>query len=95
MTILIDRDDHGCSRRALLRKAAVLAVGGVVVGAAVAASATDAPAKKGQSTVAYQTTPKGSARCNVCDQFQQPDACKTVSGVINPTGWCNLYSPKW
>ena len=94
MTI-IDLQNRDCSRRMLLRKAAVLVVGGLAVGAAAVASAAPAPAKKAQGAVAYQTTPKGSARCNVCDQFKFPDTCKTVSGTINPTGWCNLYSPKW
>ena len=63
--------------------------------AAVASAEPPGPAKKQRGAVAYQMTPKGSARCNVCDQFQSPNACKTVAGVINPTGWCNLYSPKW
>jgi hypothetical protein len=97
MTIL-DLSETSFSRRMLLRKAAVIAVGGAAFGAAIAASAASAataPAKKPQGAVAYQATPKGSARCNACDQFQQPSACKTVTGVINPTGWCNLYSPKW
>ena len=95
MTI-IDLSERGLSRRMLLRKTAVIAVGGAALGVAISASASaDAPAKKAQKAVDYQTTPKGSARCIACDQFLQPNACKTVEGVINPTGWCNLYSPKW
>jgi secreted PhoX family phosphatase len=91
----IDLYQARLSRRMILRGAAAIAAGGVAFGAAIAASAADAPAKKPQKSVAYQTTPKGSARCIACDQFLQPNACKTVDGVINPTGWCNLYSPKW
>jgi hypothetical protein len=91
----IDLHRAALSRRMVLRGAAILAGGGVALVSAAAAHAADAPAKKAQASVAYQTTPKGSARCIACDQFLQPNACKTVEGVINPTGWCNLYSPKW
>ena len=97
MTI-IDLRKREISRRMLLRKAGLAAAGGALLGgaglAAIASAATAVP-KKAQNAVAYQQTPKGAARCNACDQWQPPQGCKTVEGVINPTGWCNLYSPKW
>ena len=97
MTIINLRDHH-VSRRMLLRKTGLIAAAGAILGVtgvASLASAATAVAKKKQGAVAYQQTPKGSARCNACDQWQSPNLCKTVDGTINPTGWCNLYSPKW
>ena len=67
----------------------------MAVAATTGAQGAATLSKKAQSAVAYQTTPKGSARCNACDQFLQPNSCKTVAGTIGATGWCNLYSPKW
>lgn len=95
--MIIDLNRPELSRRMLLRRAAVLAGGGALMAMAATTGAQGATtvSKKAQSAVAYQATPKGSARCNVCDQFVQPAGCKTVAGTISPTGWCNLYSPKW
>ena len=47
-----------------------------------------------QADAKYQTTPKGSAKCAACMQFQAPNACKLVEGEISPEGWCQLYTPK-
>ena len=95
--MIIDLNRSEVSRRMLLRKAAVLVGGGalIAVAAVSGANAATTVAKKAQAAVGYQPTPKGAARCNVCDQFIQPTSCKTVTGAISPTGWCNLYSPKW
>jgi hypothetical protein len=82
------------SRRRLLRGAAMVAGGGALLAAGLAAS-TAAAAKLTQAAANYQATPKGNARCNVCTQWQAPDACKVVVGSVSPTGWCSLYVAKY
>ena len=82
------------SRRSLLRGAVVAAAGGALAGGLVAGSATGAPHKLPQQAVAYQPTPKGKLRCDNCTQWQPPNACKTVAGVIDPAGWCTIYKAK-
>jgi hypothetical protein len=90
MTTVIER--RGSSRRQFLADLALLA-GGATVLAAVAAPQA-AFAKVGPGDVGYQPTPKGSAKCSNCTQWQGPDACKVVSGKINPNGWCSIYVKK-
>ncbi len=77
------------SRRVLLRRLA----GGLAV-LAIASRAGDALARKGkrsQSEVAYQDTPKGNQRCEICTAFLPPDQCRTVVGPVGRQGWCNIY----
>ena len=77
------------SRRALLRH-----VAGALALAASASRAGDALARKGkrsQSDVAYQDTPKGNQRCEICTAFLPPDQCRTVVGPVGRQGWCNIY----
>ena len=81
------------SRRRLLRGAVFAAAGGALVGGLTPGSAAGAPHKLPQQAVAYQPTPKGKLRCDNCNQWQAPNACKTVLGVIDPAGWCTLYKP--
>lgn len=81
------------SRRRLLRGAVVAAAGGAFAGGLVTSPAVAAAHKLPQQAVAYQPTPKGKLRCDNCTQWQPPNACKTVSGVIAPSGWCTLYKP--
>jgi hypothetical protein len=76
------------SRRDFLGKLA-LAGGGVLI---ATAAATPAAAKVAPKDVGYQPTPKGSARCDNCVQWQAPNACKLVSGIISPNGWCSIYA---
>lgn len=90
MTTVINRRHH--SRRELLGDLA-LVFGGATLLAAVAAP-RPALAKLPPQAIGYQTTPKGAARCDNCVQWQSPDACKVVSGTINPAGWCTLYMKK-
>jgi hypothetical protein len=81
------------SRRAVLRGAAHLALGALVVGSLSAAtSATAAGAKSSQKSVEYQTHPKGGHGCNTCKDFQPPTNCKTVEGPVQASGWCNKYT---
>ena len=70
-----------------------LALGGAVLAAAVVAP-KPASAKVGPQDVGYRPTPNGKARCLNCVQWESPDACKLVSGRINPDGWCSIYARK-
>ncbi len=81
-----------CSRRSLLRKAAVTAGGIALVGAALRPD--PAAAKATQKAVGYQDTPHGAQQCDNCSQFQPPSSCKVVDGTISPTGWCKVYVKK-
>jgi hypothetical protein len=83
-----DRNPHNVSRRTVLLAAAgaapLLALG------AGSAKAAGLP----QSAVAYQATPKDGHQCNACNLFVAPNACKSVSGTISPSGWCKLWVKK-
>ena len=79
------------SRRRLLQMAIV--GGGAIVAATLPTSAMAAN-QVGKSAVTYQDKPKGKARCDNCSQWQNPAACKLVSGVISPSGWCSIYMAK-
>jgi len=46
------------------------------------------------SAVSYQATPKDGKQCSDCNLFVAPNACKSVSGEIAPTGWCKLFVKK-
>jgi hypothetical protein len=83
-----DLKPHNVSRRTVLFAAAgaapLLALG------AGSARAAGLP----QSAVAYQTSPKDGHQCDACNLFVAPNACKSVSGAISPTGWCKLWVKK-
>ena len=76
------------SRRTVLcaGAAAVAAVG--VAGRAVAQEKID------KSIVMYQDKPHDGQECDKCLQFQPPNSCTIVAGVISPTGWCGAFAPK-
>lgn len=80
------------SRRELLGGLALAAGGAAVLGAVLAPGV--AAAKVSQKDVGYKPTPKGASRCDNCLQWQPPNACKVVSGVISPQGWCSIYVHK-
>ncbi len=83
------------SRRGLLHGAAIAAGGGALMAGGLSAGAASAASPKLSQTMAsYQGKPMGKARCDGCTQWQPPAACKTVDGVISPSGWCSLYAPK-
>jgi hypothetical protein len=89
MTVIDTNERPGLSRRRLFGVAAL------AVGAATAiALPAQAQTKLAQKTANYQPTPRGKAQCDGCVQWQAPAACKIVSGVIAPAGWCTLYAPK-
>ncbi len=81
-----------CSRRSLLRKAAVTAGGIALAGAAL--TPRPAAAKAAQKLVGYQDTPHGAQQCDNCGQFEAPSSCKVVDGTISPTGWCKVWVKK-
>ncbi len=72
----------------------------VLIGAAgavplLALGATGARAAKlSQSAVRYQDSPKEGKRCDGCNLFIAPNACKSVDGKISPSGWCALWVKK-
>jgi hypothetical protein len=91
MTTIFDINARSQSRREILSKLAVIAGGGAVIAAVAAAPAA---AKVSPKDVGYQPTPKGAARCDNCIQWEPPHACKLVSGVISPSGWCSIWAHK-
>ena len=72
----------------------------ILIGAAgalplIALGATGAKAAKmAQTAVRYQTSPKDGKRCDGCNLFIAPNACKSVDGDISPSGWCTLWAKK-
>jgi len=80
----------GLSRRTTLLRSAACAAGAV----ASLLPVREAAAKMAQTSVAYQTTPKGDQQCGTCSLFQPPGACTLVDGTISPTGWCKFWVKK-
>jgi hypothetical protein len=81
------------SRRVLFQRAATYAAGVAIIHV-LGLNRAVAQAKVPQKTVAYQDKPKGTDRCDGCNNFQPPNACKLVEGEINPQGWCSLFTKK-
>lgn len=73
------------SRRTVL----ISAAGALALGASGARAA-----KLSQSAVRYQAGPKDGKRCDGCNLFVAPNACKSVEGAISPSGWCALWVKK-
>jgi hypothetical protein len=80
----------GIGRRALLRRAALLAS---ALGVAARASFA-ADEKMTQKDAEYQPTPKEGHACANCQYFLPPAACKLVKGKISPNGWCSFWGSK-
>ena len=81
------------SRRRFVLNVGVLGAAAGLAGVALAhGRATAGSSKLDQRSAAYQPKPKGTARCDNCVQWQDPDACKVVQGQISPCGWCVLYA---
>jgi hypothetical protein len=77
------------SRRTLLRRFA--SPFAVIALASRAGDAFGRRGKRSQRDVAYQDTPKGNQRCEICTSFLPPDQCRTVVGPAGRQGWCNIY----
>ena len=75
------------TRRGFLHNSVAL-VGGI--GLAIV-TANEAAAKIKPSLVAYQDTPKDGHDCKGCKLFEPPNACKSVDGIIAPSGWCKIW----
>jgi hypothetical protein len=65
-----------------------------MAGVSLPAPVSAAAAKVSHQLAHYQTTPKGSAYCQVCGQFLPTPSCKVVEDPIVPTGWCLLFAAK-
>lgn len=84
-----------CSRRSLLGEGAAFVVGGpVILWATSRASRVEAATKVMQAMAAYQTSPKGEAKCGTCGHYLTPSSCELVEGQIIPDGWCKFYAQK-
>ncbi len=85
-------NDKPATRRTALKTGlGLLAAGGA---AGIATRARAQSAKADPASVGYQTKPSNGQQCSGCSQFIAPAGCQLVSGVISPSGWCELYSPK-
>ena len=80
----------GLSRRNTILRSAAWAAGAVISLLPV----RQAAAKMAQTSVGYQTTPKGDQQCGNCSLFQPPGSCTLVDGAISPTGWCKFWVKK-
>ncbi len=75
------------TRRGFLHSSVSL-VGGIGLASVVT---KEASAKIAPNLVAYQTTAKDGHDCAGCKLFEAPNACKSVDGVISPSGWCKIW----
>jgi hypothetical protein len=70
----------------------LIAGAGALAGAVLArALSARAQQKLSQADAQYQSTPKAGLSCGLCTAFRPPNACLTVAGEINRTGWCKLF----
>jgi hypothetical protein len=90
--------DEPKSRSAALSRRSVVQSAVGAVGALTLVGIRPKPAagvmKISQKAVAYQDHPQGDKRCDKCVQFQPPNACKMVDGIISPQGSCRIFMPK-
>lgn len=50
-------------------------------------------AKFDKQAVNYRPGEPDGQRCQNCENFQQPDACQTVTGLISPDDLCDVWQP--
>ena len=87
----LNKHESETNRRQLIGRATlILGVAGLL-GGTLAARGANAAAKLSPNEIGYQPTPKGAARCELCANWQAPNACKLVAGPISPSGWCSLF----
>jgi hypothetical protein len=80
------------SRRVFFQRVATYGAGVAIInGVGVSLAAAT---KVAQKSVSYQPQPKDTQRCDGCNNFQPPNACKMVEGEISPQGWCSLFAKK-
>lgn len=76
------------SRRNLLRR---ICGGGAIVCIGLGSTRAAGASKMPKTTVSYQPSSRGAARCATCNFYQTPYSCSYVDGPISPSGWCVLY----
>lgn len=60
----------------------------------------DLPAPTEQEKISQQNagyvpnSPDPQTTCQICQNFVEPDRCLIVSGVINPLGVSDIFTPK-
>jgi hypothetical protein len=86
--------DIETTRRVVIMRFVLAGAAGVVAANTTPRPAAAAPAKLPPNEIGYQATPKGAARCELCVNWQPPNACKLVAGAISPSGWCGLFVRK-
>ena len=84
-------ENENFKRRGLL-KGGLTVLAGTVLASTVARADDDN--KVDPASVMYQATPNNGQQCSSCVNFVAPNACKVVSGVVAPTGYCVAYAPK-
>ena len=90
-----DKHEFETSRRQLIgRMTLAIGLAGVVGAGLAPRRALAAQAKLPPNEIGYQASPKGSSRCELCVNWQAPNACKVVAGSISPNGWCGLFVRK-
>jgi hypothetical protein len=82
------------TRRGLIARLVVAGAAGVVGASLASGRASAAAAKLPPNEIGYQASPKGNARCELCVNWQSPNACKVVAGPISASGWCGLFVRK-
>jgi hypothetical protein len=82
------------TRRLVLKAGLGTGLGAAAIGFAATASGARAQEKLAPAAAQYQDHPKDGAKCSGCVNWQPPNACSIVSGVISPDGWCVAYAPK-
>jgi hypothetical protein len=82
-----------CKSARVSRRTVLIAAAGAAPLLALSATGAKA-AKLAQSAVKYQASPKDGKRCDGCNLFVAPNACKSVAGDISPSGWCALWVKK-
>ena len=85
------RDAETISRRALLGGAALAVGAAATIGVSSRAAAQQ---KVSQADAKYQDQPQGQQRCEICLNFQLPNACHFVESPISPKGWCQYFAAK-
>ena len=84
---------QGVETRGISRRTVLIAAAGAAPLLALGVTGAKA-AKMAQSAVRYQDLPKDGKRCDACNLFIAPNACKSVAGTISPSGWCALFVKK-
>ncbi len=50
--------------------------------------------KTSKAASVYMEGDQGPFKCSHCKEFEAPNGCEIVEGLIDPEGCCNLYVKK-